>query len=139
MQAYWWWIIAGFVLLIAELLSGTFYLVVLAVAAFCGAGVAYAGFDFWQAAISAGVVAVAGVLAIERWKKTEPKGPGNNLDIGQSVTLDSWVSEPDGLARVRYRGTLWDAKVIGARAEGSVYYITGSEGGALKVSRNPVT
>ena len=37
------WLIAGVALIVAELVTGTFYLLVLGIAAFAGAGVAYAG------------------------------------------------------------------------------------------------
>ena len=40
------WLIAGFALVIVELVTGTFYLLVLGVAAFAGAGLAYAGAVF---------------------------------------------------------------------------------------------
>src|SRR6266704_3529274 len=36
------WLIAGFILIIAELMTGTFYLLVLGIAALVGAGVGYA-------------------------------------------------------------------------------------------------
>src|SRR5206468_11998223 len=54
------WLIAGFILIIAELMTWTFYLLVLGVAALVGAGVGYAsGALVWQA-IGAAIVAVAG-------------------------------------------------------------------------------
>ena len=40
MEAHLIWVIAGIILVIVELLTGTFYLLVLGVAAFAGAGVA---------------------------------------------------------------------------------------------------
>src|SRR2546425_12884443 len=40
------WAVIGLVLVIAELLTGTFYLVMLGVAAFGAAGAAYLGVDF---------------------------------------------------------------------------------------------
>jgi membrane protein implicated in regulation of membrane protease activity len=47
MASYVLWAIAGFVLVIAELLTGTFYLLVFGVAALAGALVAYLGGAFW--------------------------------------------------------------------------------------------
>jgi hypothetical protein len=42
-DTYWIWVIAGIALVVAELLSGTFYLLVLGVAAFVAAAVAWFG------------------------------------------------------------------------------------------------
>src|SRR5439155_27162859 len=64
------WLIAGFILIIAELMTGTFYLLVLGIAALVGAGVGYAsGALVWQA-IGAAIVAVAGVVWVHRFKQT---------------------------------------------------------------------
>ena len=41
------WLAAGFILVIAELLTGTFYLVVLGIAAFAGALATWFGLGHW--------------------------------------------------------------------------------------------
>jgi membrane protein implicated in regulation of membrane protease activity len=64
------WLIAGFILIIVELVTGTFYLVVLGIAAFAGAGVAYAGGAFVWQALAAGLVAVAGVVWVHLVRKS---------------------------------------------------------------------
>jgi len=53
------WLIAGFILIIVELVTGTFYLLVLGIAALVGAGVGYASGAFVWQAVAAAVVAVA--------------------------------------------------------------------------------
>jgi len=64
------WLIAGFILIIVELVTGTFYLLVLGIAALVGAGVGYAsGALVWQA-IGAAVVALAGVIWVHRYRQT---------------------------------------------------------------------
>src|SRR5256885_8396183 len=64
------WLITGFILIIAELMTGTFYLLVLGTAALVGAGVAYAsGGPVWQA-FGAGVVGGAGGFRVHRDKQT---------------------------------------------------------------------
>ena len=67
------WAIVGLVLVIAELLSGTFYLLMLAIAAFGAAGVAYLGQAFPVQCIVALVIegalpwpALAGSTALAR-------------------------------------------------------------------------
>ena len=54
------WAVIGLVLIIAELLTGTFYLVMLGVAAFGAAGAAYLGVDFSVQVIVAALVAAVG-------------------------------------------------------------------------------
>ena len=53
MEPYLAWIVAGFLLVIVELLTGTFYLLVIGVGAFAGALVAYAGGTYFVQAVGA--------------------------------------------------------------------------------------
>src|SRR6266853_870111 len=131
------WLIAGFTLAIAELATGTFYLLVLGVAAFAGAGVAYAGGALvWQSLASA-AVAVAGVVWVHQYRKRTVVSPMEGLDVGQPATFESWINKGAGHARVKYRDTLWDAQVAGdASGEpGEVLYVTSVDGNTLKVSK----
>jgi membrane protein implicated in regulation of membrane protease activity len=131
------WLIAGFILVITELATGTFYLLVLGVAAFAGAGVAYAGgAPVWQALVSA-VVAVAGVVWVHQYRKRVVSHPMQGLDVGQPAAFDSWINQGAGHARVKYRDTLWDAQVAGGAAgeSGEILYITSVDGNTLKVSK----
>lgn len=143
MENYHYWLIAGFVLVITELVTGTFYLLVIGIAAFVAAIAAYLGAGFWVQAIIASVVAVAGVVLVSKRKLGAPdtSGTSGSLDIGQSVTFESWTSETDGLARVNYRGSTWDAVVTGERGSGDkpVYFIYGMEGSTLRVSLKPAS
>lgn len=131
------WLIAGFALVIAELVSGTFYLLVLGIAGFAGAGVAYAGGNFiWQALIAA-LVAVGGVVVVQRRKKMTSSVRMQGLDFGQPATFDSWVNKDAGQARVKYRNTLWDAQIAGeiAGENGEVLYVNSVDGNSLKVTK----
>ena len=136
MEAYWWWAVTGIALIIAELISGTFYLLVIGIAALAGAAVAFYQFSFWVQAELAAVVAIAGVVCVMRFRNAQKSVPRASLDVGHSVVLDSWISEKDRLARVRYRNALWDARLLdeqGAEA-GHVLYITRVDGNTLHVS-----
>lgn len=136
MESYLLWAIAGILLIITELMTGTLYLLVIGVAALAGAGAAWLKYSFWIQTVIAAAVAVIGVIAVSRMRATQPAAPNQQLDIGQSVLLDSWVSEADGLARVTYRNAQWDAKVVGERgpAAGKLYYICGVDGSTLRIS-----
>ena len=135
MEPYLLWVIAAIALVIVELLTGTFYLLVLGLAAAGGAGLAYFAFTFALQAGVATVIAVSGVLIVHRFRagSAAAAGQGNAIDIGHRVTLDSWTNEAEGLARVRYRGTLWDAKVIGERRAATAFYIRGINGSTLTI------
>ena len=131
------WLIAGFILIIVELVTGTFYLVVLGIAAFAGAGVAYAGGAFVWQALAAAAVAVAGLIWVQRYRKSISPKRMQGLDVGQPAAFESWVDKSTAQARVRYRDALWDAQVAGdASGEpGEILYIISVDGNTLKISK----
>lgn len=136
MESYLVWLAAGFVLVIAELVTGTFFLLVLGLAAFAGSATAWFGMGFWLEALCAAVVAVAGVLWVRQYRKTAPRRDMASLDVGQAVAFDAWISREQGAARVKYRNTLWDAEVEGEREldRGQVLFIHSVDGSTLKVA-----
>jgi membrane protein implicated in regulation of membrane protease activity len=137
------WLVLGFILVIIELVSGTFYLLVLGVGAFAAAVAAWLGANHLVQAVVGAAVAIAGAYLVHSW---HAKNRGNNaqasnfLDGGQAVVLESWVDENRRTARVKYRGTTWDARIVGAAAPsapGSTLYIEGQEGSTLLVGTAP--
>ena len=136
------WLLAGFVLVIAELVTGTFYLLVIGVGAFVGALVAWFGGAVVAQALIAGVVAVIGAILVHRWHARQPATPqgSNVLDRGQPVVLEGWANETARIARVKYRGTTWDARLARGEdrpAPGSTLYIEGQDGNTLVVAAAP--
>ncbi|MHB8668796.1 MAG: NfeD family protein [Burkholderiales bacterium] len=140
MESYLVWLAAGFVLVIAELVTGTFFLLVLGIAAFAGSVAAWFGLGFWVEASCAAVVAVAGVFWVRQQRRKMRQPDMASLDVGQAVTLDAWVNREQGAARVKYRNTLWDAEVAGEREfdRGQVLFIHAVDGSTLKVSKAKV-
>jgi membrane protein implicated in regulation of membrane protease activity len=138
METYLVWLVAGFALVIAELVTGTFFLLVLGIAAFAGSAMAWFGQGFWLEALCAAAVAVAGVFWVQRQRKTMQKPDMASLDLGQAVTLEAWVDRAQGAARVKYRNTQWDAEVEGEREfdRGEVLFSRAVEGNTLKVSKD---
>jgi len=136
------WTVAGFALVIAELVTGTFYLLVVGLGAFAGAVVAWLGMgEVFQAVVS-GLIAVVGAYAVNRWHKSQPRMPegSNFLDRGQPVVLEGWANESAAIARVKYRGTTWDARMARADlhpAPGTTLYIEGQDGNTLVVAAAP--
>ena len=109
MAAYWiWWLLAAG-LVVAELVTGTFYLLAVAVAFALGGFAALFGIPFELQLLGAAVVALLGIFVAYRWRPGQLTGPREPaFDIGQSVRVQAW--HPDGTARVAYRGTLWQAQ-----------------------------
>lgn len=139
MDMYVVWAIAGFILIIAEMLTGTFYLLVIGIAALVGAVAAYFGAPFWLQAVIAAAAALAGVFGVHSWWLKHPKNAGTmaNLDTGEAVVLEAWVDQVAGRARVRYRGTSWDAHVTGPASLNDTLYIRSQQSGVLDVSAQP--
>ncbi len=134
MAAYWiWWVLAG-VLVAAELLTGTFYLLVAGVAFAVGGLVAWLGAGPDMQMLIAAVVAVVGMFAAHRWRTTRaPLVPDTPYDVGQAVQVRGW--QPDGTARVTHRGTLWTAVLAEADApRADTMYIVAVKGTTLVVS-----
>jgi len=135
------WVVAGFALVIAELVTGTFYLLMVGLGAFAAAGAAWLDLNLLAQAAIGSVVAVVGAILVHHWHSAQRKLGGSNLlDRGQPVVLEGWTNEAARIARVRYRGAFWDAKLARAEenpAPGSTLYIESQDGNTLVVAIAP--
>jgi membrane protein implicated in regulation of membrane protease activity len=108
-----WWILAG-VLVVAELLTSTFYLLMLAVGAVAAALAAHLGLGSAAQLLAAAVVGGGATVAWHLRRRKHPTAaPAEsnrdvNLDVGEQVQVDAWA--PDGSTSVRYRGAQWKAQ-----------------------------
>lgn len=130
------WAILGLTLVIVELLSGTFYLLMLGLAAFGAAIAAWAGQGFGVQAVVAAVIAAAGCYGVHVYRAKNVKGQMAPIDAGQPASFESWVDRGARLARVRYRGASWDALVDGDASPdaGALLYVVSTSGNTLKVT-----
>ena len=134
MSAYWiWWIMAG-VLVAAELVTGTFFLLALGVAFVVGGLVAAFGASFEIQMLVAAVVAIAGSFAAYRWRRAHTAAAQEPaFDIGQSVRVQVW--NPDGTARVAYRGSNWTAELQAPdMPRGDTMFIVATRGSTLVIA-----
>lgn len=116
-NATWWWLAAG-ALVAAELVTGTFYLLMLAIGTAAGALAAHAQASLAAQMLAAAAVGGGAVVAWHLRQRGRPPAlpaPANrdvNLDIGSRVHVPAWTAE--GTARVSYRGAGWDARFGGS-------------------------
>lgn len=135
MTDYWMWWIAGAALIAAELVTGTFYLLVIGLALACGGVAAWLGVAIPVQWLIAGALGVVGTVLLQRWKRglVASTPPQKGLDIGQMVQVQSWG--PAGRARVAYRGSTWDAEVATPDTpHAKTMYIAGMRGSVLLLS-----
>jgi membrane protein implicated in regulation of membrane protease activity len=132
------WGVLGLALVIAELLTGTFYLLMLGVAAFGGAAVAGLGQPFAVQVIVAFVAAAAGCYGVHAYRAKNRSQQMPSIDAGMPASFENWTDAGARLARVRYRGASWDARVEGAEVvePGATVYVLATDGNTLKVAKN---
>lgn len=131
------WLGAGLILIVAELVTGTFYLLVLGIACMAGAAASFAGMSTIAQTLVAAAIAILGALWVRRHHQHSRQPSMPSLDIGQDVRWESWVNEQARIARVSYRGASWDAHILGEclGTPGEVLYITATTGNQLTVSK----
>jgi len=107
-----WWLLTGTAVAV-ELVTGTFYLLMLAIGLAAGALAAHAGAPLAAQLIAAALVGGGAVLGwhLKRGRRPdEPAATANrdvNLDIGEVVHIDAW--NRDGTASIKFRGANWTA------------------------------
>ncbi|MES3024852.1 MAG: NfeD family protein [Pseudomonadota bacterium] len=116
------WLVVAGVLVVLELFSGTFYLLMIAIGLAFGAIAALLGMSV---PVQVVVAAVVGVIATELLRRNRPmtstngdaaRDPNINIDIGQTLVVDAWQ---EGRARVMYRGAPWDVELARGAADGA--------------------
>lgn len=111
-QSTLWWLLAGGAIAV-ELLSGTFYLLMLAIGMVAGAIAAHLGASVTQQILAAALVGGGAVVAWHMYRARSPAEPAAQananviLDVGEVVHITGW--KPDGTADVQYRGAHWTA------------------------------
>lgn len=105
-----WWMLAG-TLVCCELITGTLYLLMLALGAAAGAIASYAGAsEPWQIGVAA--IAAAGAVLARHSKRNQAVDSAasaihaTGLDTGATVHVKHW-DETTGTGRTQYRGAPW--------------------------------
>jgi membrane protein implicated in regulation of membrane protease activity len=113
------WLVLAGVLVILEIFSGTFYLLMIAIGMAAGGVLAWFGADDTVQVIVAAVTALVATYLLRKSKygKTQlrdaARDPNVNMDIGQVLSINEWKNEQgeQHIARVMYRGAMWDVEL----------------------------
>lgn len=111
-QDYNFWFFCALGLLALEMLTGTFYMLVLSLGLAAGGVVGLMGGGVFGQSVTAGIISVVGAVVVHRSRfarSPDLNAASQNLDIGQSVDVQTW--HKDGTAAVSYRGSRWDAEL----------------------------
>ena len=132
------WAVVGLALVIVELLTGTFYLLMLAVAAFGAALAGWLGLEFSVQCIVAALISAIGCYGVHVYRARNSALQMAPIDSGMPASFESWLDAGARLARVRYRGASWDARVEGAEGlePGATVYVLAADGNTLRVAKN---
>jgi membrane protein implicated in regulation of membrane protease activity len=130
-----WWVAAG-VAIAAELVTGTFYLLMVALGLAAAAVAAHLGLGGSAQLVVAALVG-GGATALWYWRRSReplaepvPENRDVNLDVGERVHVIAWGA--DRTTRVQYRGSTWTARLQpGAPAAPGEHKVTAVEGNWL--------
>jgi membrane protein implicated in regulation of membrane protease activity len=105
------WAILGFVLLIIEIFTTTFFVAFFGVAALVIAGLAATGLvtSLTNQLFIFGILGGSGLLVFRRkLVATLQSRPGHSTDKGQIITASAAIA-PHAVARIEYQGAIWEA------------------------------
>lgn len=130
-EPYVYWFLLAFGLLALEMATGTFYMLIVSIALGLAGIAALLGLNLPLQITLSAVASILGTVILRRMKGIRTgKMISQSLDIGQSVRVISW--REDGVARVYYRGTEWDAELESpCSSRDGVLYIKAVQGSKL--------
>ena len=130
-----WWVATG-VVVAAELATGTFYLLMIALGTAAAAVAAHLGVSGSAQLVVAAVVGCGTTGLWHGFRSRQPPAPPAavnpdiHLDIGERVLVAEWSAERT--TRVAHRGTTWSARLqAGAPAAPGEHTVQAVEGNAL--------
>ncbi len=134
-----WWLLAGGAVAV-ELVTGTFYLLMLAIGLAAGAVAAHLGAGLPVQMVIAAIAGGASVVILRKVRGRQPpplqasENRDVNLDIGETVHVGAW--QFDGTATVTYRGAKWDVALRpGVAASSGTHRIVEIVGNRLIVEK----
>lgn len=135
-----WWVLAGLVVAM-ELISGTFFLLMLATGLVGGALAAHLGLPLMVQVVLAAAVGGGALVALYAYRRHGAKRPSVHanqdvqMDIGATVFVEQW--NLDATASVQYRGARWTVVLADPQApcEPGLFRIEDLTGNRLVLSK----
>ncbi len=131
MENYISWFLLALILVVLEMVTGTFYMLVIAIALAVGGMMALLGMNLaWQLILRA-LTVVTGTVVLRHGKSAQTSAASNtSFDIGEPVRVIKW--NDNGTARGFYRGAEWDAQLESAdKPRDATLYIAEIRGSGL--------
>ena len=130
------WLIVAAALTGLEMLTGTFYLLLMAIAALAGCVAALTGFSGTQQLLVFCAFGLIEAVAFTVYRRHHPaKQPQNFLDVGRVVVFKGVA--PDGSWIVRYRGADWQAKPAKEQTRKDASLVIVKTAGNILIVDNP--
>lgn len=110
-----WWVLAG-TFIAVELVTGTFYLLMVSSGLVAAALAAHLGASSTLQLVVAALIGGGTVLAWRSYKQQQASAPPAsanhdvNLDVGELVQVHTW--DPNCTSTVRYRGANWSVALM---------------------------
>ncbi len=118
------WLVMAGIVVVMELFTGTFYLLMIAIGLAAGALAALSGAAPVAQLIAAALVGSVATISLRRsrfgnrHRVDAARDPNVNLDIGQTLQVGEWQGSAGGkyTARSMHRGAKWDVEYAGSAA-----------------------
>lgn len=135
------WLGAAGALVVFEIMTGTFYLLMIALGLSAGALCAALGGGFGAQLITAAIIGSGATFALRMSKygkfsarQGSQRNPDVQMDIGQTVKVEQWSdANPGARARVHYRGAAWNVILLDGAATPGEFSIVELDGSTLLV------
>ncbi len=136
MEIYVYWFLLALVLIGIEMATGTFYLLVIAIALAVGGVMALLGLGLPAQFVVAALAGIIGIIILRKWEGISTSDASSqSLDVGQAVKVLTW--RDDGTARVLYRGAEWDAELdTPTSGHEGTFYIKSMNGSILVLTHH---
>jgi membrane protein implicated in regulation of membrane protease activity len=134
-----WWVLAGAVIAV-ELVTGTFYLLMVSTGLVAAAIAAHLGASSTAQLVVAALIGGGTVVAWRSYRQQQASAPPANanhdvnMDVGEMVQVATW--EPNGTSTVKYRGANWSVSLTpGATPSPGMHVIVEVQGSRLVVRK----
>lgn len=113
-----WFIVSAF-LAVAEIFTGSLYLILASAGAAGAALLSLLDAPVWSQILAASFITLVGWALLRKFRPQNKfplfqSNPDINMDIGAKVRIDT--ISVDGVITVRYRGTTWGARMVNGLA-----------------------